>query len=90
MRLLGGAQVTPEPARGAIRHPPPVLLGALRPFVMPPPNARYHPPARPLVEHEIGRVAGRVHAVVRRGLAFYQEPPTRLHYLADETDELDL
>ena len=29
-------------------------------------NARHHPPADPYVEHDILRVAGRVHAVVRR------------------------
>src|ERR1044072_915826 len=33
------------------------------------PNARHHPPAGPSAKHEISRVAGRVHAVVRlRGL----------------------
>ncbi len=34
-------------------------------------------------------IRGRLHAVVRRGPAFDQEPPTRLPYLADEMDELD-
>src|SRR5215203_2649482 len=48
MRLLGGVQVPPKPARGVIRHPLFALTDALRPFVIPPPNARHHPPAGPV------------------------------------------
>ena len=64
MRLLGGAQLTREPARGAIRRPLPAPLGASLPLTMPPPNARHHPPRGPAKEHKISRVRGRVHALV--------------------------
>ncbi len=68
MRLLGGAQLTMPSARHAMRLPPAGLLGASPHFAIPPPNARHHPPPRAIDVHEILRVGGRVHAVVRRVL----------------------
>ena len=65
MRLLGGVQVPPKPACGVIRHPLFALTDALRPFVIPPPNAAHHAPAHQKAFDDIPRVAGRVHALVR-------------------------
>ena len=70
MRLLCGAQVTPEPERGANTSLPPGPVFSTRLSARPPHNARHHPPPQAFDLHKSRRVGGRVHAVVRRAVSY--------------------